>query len=72
VDISAIFDVNSEVSRQLIKLNNAIHFMGAKAYLTGITANIAKSLTHLDINLGDIKTFSTTKKALEYILKREK
>jgi anti-anti-sigma regulatory factor len=72
VDISAIFDVNSEVSRQLIKLNNAIHFMGAKAYLTGITANIAKSLTHLDINLGDIKTYSTTKKALKDILEKNK
>jgi len=68
VDIGAIYDVNSEVSRQLMKLNNAIHFMGAEAYLTGITASIAKSLTHLEINLGNIKTFSTTKQAMEYIL----
>jgi len=68
VDIGAIYDVNSEVSRQLMKLNNAIRFMGAEAYLTGITASIAKSLTHLEINLGNIKTFSTTKQAMEYIL----
>ena len=68
IDIGAIYDVNSEVSRQIIKLNNAIHFMGANVYLTGITPSIAKSLTHLDINLGDVKTFSTTKRAMEYIL----
>jgi len=68
VDIGSIYDVNSEVSRQIVKLNNAIHFMGANAYLTGITSSIAKSLTHLDINLGDIKTFSTTKQAMEHIL----
>jgi len=68
VDIGAIYDVNSEVSRQIIKLNNAVHFMGASVYLTGITPAIAKSLTHLDINLGDVKTFATTKKAMEYIL----
>jgi len=68
VDIGAIYDMNSEVARQLLKLNNAIHFMGADAYLTGITPAIAKSLTHLDISLGDIKTFSTTKQAMEYIL----
>ena len=68
VDIGAIYDVNSEVSRQIIKLNNAVHFMGAHIYLTGITPSIAKSLTHLDINLGDVKTFSTTKRAMEYIL----
>ena len=70
VDIGSIYDVNSEVSRQIIKLNNAVHFMGANVYLTGITPEIAKSLTHLDIHLGDIKTFSTTKKAMEYILGR--
>ena len=68
VDIGSIYDVNSEVSRQIIKLNNAVHFMGANVYLTGITPAIAKSLTHLDINLGDIKTFITTKKAMEYII----
>jgi len=68
VDISAIFDVNSEVTSQLMKLNNAIHFMGAKAYITGVTANIAKSLTHLDISFGDIKTYATTKQAVQEIV----
>ncbi|WP_457564112.1 STAS domain-containing protein [Caminibacter pacificus] len=71
VDIGAIHDMNSEVARQIIKLNNAIHFMGSNAYLTGITPAIAKSLTHLDIKLDDIKTFSTTKKAMEHILHGE-
>jgi methyl-accepting chemotaxis protein len=60
--------MNSEVARQVIKLNNAIHFMGVNAYLTGITPAIAKSLTHLDIKLGDIKTFSTIQKAMECII----
>jgi len=68
VDISAIFDMNSETANQLIKLSNAIHFMGTSPLLTGITKNIAKSLTHLDISLGDVKTFSTTKQALMQVL----
>ena len=68
VDIGAIYDMNSEVARQIVKLNNAIHFMGARAYLTGITPAIAKNLTHLDIKLGDIKTFSTTYKAVSEII----
>ncbi|WP_456470672.1 STAS domain-containing protein [Caminibacter sp.] len=70
VDIGSIYDMNSEVARQIIKLNNAIHYMGSTAYLTGITPVIAKSLTHLDINLGDIKTFSTTQKAMEKIIEQ--
>ncbi len=69
VDISAIFDMNSEVANQILKLNNAISFMGVDSYLSGISKNIAKSLTHLDINLGDIQTFSKTKAAVAAILK---
>ena len=68
VDIGSIYDMNSEVARQIIKLNNAIHYMGSNAYLTGITPSIAKSLTHLDLNLGEIKTYSNTQKAMEYII----
>jgi rsbT co-antagonist protein RsbR len=71
VDIGAIYDMNSEVARQIIRLNNAIHYMGSHAFLTGITPSIAKSLTHLDLSLGDIKTFSTTQKAMEYIIERD-
>lgn len=69
IDISAIFDMNSEVANQILKLNNAIAFMGVEAYLSGISKNIAKSLTHLDISLGDIKTFNKTKVAVEAIIK---
>jgi len=68
VDIGSIYDMNSEVARQIIKLNNAIHYMGSNAYLTGITPAIAKSLTHLDLNLENIKTYSTTQKAMESII----
>jgi len=71
IDIGAIFDINSEVTNQIMKLNSAVHFMGAVPMLTGITKNIAKSLTHLNISLGDIKTFPTTKSALKAILESE-
>ena len=72
IDISAIFDMNSEVANQILKLNHAIKFMGVSSYLTGISKNIAKSLTHLDISLGDIKTFNKTKVAVHSIIKDNK
>ncbi len=67
IDISAIDDMNSEIANQLIKLSNAIHFMGARATISGINANIAKRLTHLAIDLGEIRTFRATKDAMAYI-----
>ena len=72
IDISAIFDINTEVASQIMKLNRAIHFMGAKAYITGITSNITKSLTHLDISFGDIKTYQATKFAVSEIIKNQR
>ena len=68
IDIGSIYQVDNEVARQLMKLNNAVHFMGSTAYLTGITPVIAKNLTHLELNLGDVKTFSNTQKAMENII----
>lgn len=67
VEINSIFDINSEIAQQIIKLNNAIHFMGSRSYISGVNANIAKSLTHLGISLGDVKTFRTTKEAMKSI-----
>lgn len=67
VDINAIYDMNSEIANQLIKLNNAIHFMGSKAYISGVNANIAKSLTHLAISLGEVKTFGSVKATVKHI-----
>ncbi|GEM_PF-3251851 len=69
IDINAILDMNTEVANQLVKLNKAIRFMGAYSYLAGITKNVAKSLMHLDINLGDIRTYNSTKDALRDINK---
>jgi anti-anti-sigma regulatory factor len=71
VDISSIFDMNSEVANQIIKLNNSVHYMGVTPYISGITANIAKSLTHLNISLGDVRTYATTKKAMQAILQEK-
>lgn len=72
VDITAIDDMNSEIANQLIKLSNAIHFMGADALISGINANIAKRLTHLAIDLGTVKTFRAAKDAMAYIVELKK
>lgn len=67
VEINSIYDINSEIAQQIIKLNNAIHFMGSRSYISGVNANIAKSLTHLGISLGDVKTYRSTKEAMKSI-----
>jgi len=67
IDISNIADINTEITNQIMKLSNSIHFMGAQAYISGINSTIAKRLTHLSINLGDLKTFRDVKYTLKEI-----
>jgi anti-anti-sigma regulatory factor len=69
IDIGAIFDINSEVTAQIIKLKRAIDYMGCQSYLSGINQNIAKNLTNLDIHMGIDKTYRSTKQALATIIK---
>lgn len=71
IDIGAIFDINTEVANQIRKLCSAIAFMGAEAQLVGIKKNIAKAMSHLDISIGEIKTFRSARLALEAIVGRE-
>lgn len=71
IDINAIFDINTEVAHQIRKLYTAISLMGSHAYLTGISKNIAKAMTHLDLSIGEVQTFRSTRQAVEFILKRD-
>lgn len=72
VEINSIIDMNSEIANQIVKLNNAIHFMGSNAYISGVNANIAKTLTYLGLSLGDVKTFSSIKVAMKNIIEMNK
>ncbi|MGD9969912.1 MAG: STAS domain-containing protein [Sulfuricurvum sp.] len=68
IDINAIYDINTEVANQIRKLYTAISMMGSHAYLTGISKNIAKAMAHLDISIGEMQTFRSTRQAVEAIL----
>jgi len=65
IDINALFDVDTETAHQLTKLTQVIHFMGVRPYLAGMTKNVAKNLTYLNINFGEVPIYSSTKDALQ-------
>ncbi len=67
VDISNIEEINSEVANQIMKLTHAVKLMGTQALISGINSKIAKKFTHLQIDLGDLKTFRDIKYILNNI-----
>ena len=56
LDLTGVSGMDSEVSRHLIQMVRAVRLMGAEAILTGIRPEIARSLTQLEIDLGDVMT----------------
>ena len=67
IDINALSDIDIEVTQQLLKLSKAMGFMGTRSYLAGVTRNVAKHFTYMEINLGEIHPYASTKDALDEI-----
>ena len=65
MDITGVIAIDSQVSHHLIQMMRAIGLMGAKAILTGIRPEIARALTSLNIDLGDVMTRSTLSEGLK-------
>ena len=65
MDITGVVAIDSQVSHHLIQMMRAIGLMGAKAILTGIRPDIARALTSLNIDLGDVMTRSTLSEGLK-------
>lgn len=65
MDVTGVLAIDSQVSHHLIQMIRAIGLMGAKAILTGIRPEIARALTSLNIDLGDVSTRSTLSEGLK-------
>jgi len=64
MDVTGVVAIDSQVSHHLIQML-AVGLMGARAILTGIRPEIARALTSLNIDLGDVVTRSTLAEGLK-------
>ena len=70
IDVTGVLAMDSQVSHHLIQMIRAIKLMGADAVVTGIRPEIARALTNLNIDLGDVTTRSTLSEGLKEAFKR--
>jgi len=66
LDILGVATVDSAVAQHIIKITKATKLMGCRCVVTGISSQIAQSLVHLGLDLGDVVTSSTLKNGLIY------
>ena len=68
IDITGVFAVDTQVAQHLLKTVMAARLMGAECVISGIRPQIAQTIVHLGVDLGDVVTKSTLADALKVAL----
>jgi len=70
VDITGVPTVDTLVAQHLIKTVTAARLMGAECIISGIRPQIAQTIVHLGVDLGDVLTKATLADAFAVALQR--
>jgi len=70
IDITGVPTVDTLVAQHLLKTVSAAKLMGAECIISGIRPQIAQTIVHLGIDLGDVTTKATLADALQEALRR--
>jgi rsbT co-antagonist protein RsbR len=70
IDITGVPTVDTLVAQHLLKTISAARLMGADCIISGIRPQIAQTIVHLGVDLGDVVTKATLADALVVALKR--
>ncbi|WP_233233608.1 STAS domain-containing protein [Bordetella sp. LUAb4] len=70
IDITGVPTVDTLVAQHLLKTVAAARLMGAECIISGIRPQIAQTIVHLGVELGDVVTKSTLSEALRVALRK--
>ncbi|ANN79877.1 STAS domain-containing protein [Bordetella flabilis] len=70
IDITGVPTVDTLVAQHLLKTVAAARLMGAECIISGIRPQIAQTIVHLGVELGDVVTKSTLSEALRLALQK--
>jgi rsbT co-antagonist protein RsbR len=70
IDITGVPTVDTLVAQHLLKTVAATRLMGADCIISGIRPQIAQTIVHLGVNLGEVITKATLADAFQVALKR--
>ncbi|XXX76801.1 response regulator [Sorangium sp. So ce134] len=70
IDVTGLKLVDTHVASMLVRTADALRLLGARAVLTGIRPELARALSGLEFDLGDIVIRGTLKGGIAYALDR--
>lgn len=65
IDISGVATVDDQVARRLVNTTRALELLGCQVWLTGVSAGVALTLTHLGVTLEGVTIARSPQEALE-------
>lgn len=71
LDLTGISSLNAETAELLLRVAQAVRLLGAEIMLTGMRADLARTVVTLDVGLGNVRTLPTLKEAVR-IISRDK
>jgi rsbT co-antagonist protein RsbR len=70
IDITGVPTVDTMVAQHLLKTVAAARLMGADCIISGVRPQIAQTIVHLGVELGDVTTKATLADAFRLALRR--
>lgn len=71
LDITGVPAMNPQIAEALLRAARAVQLLGARVVLSGVRADVARTLTQMGIDLGGIVTRSSLKSGIAYATGRK-
>jgi rsbT co-antagonist protein RsbR len=68
IDIAGVAVVDTQVADSLVKTTAAVRLLGAETILTGITAQVARTIVHLGVDISTMHTLGRLGDGIELAL----
>jgi anti-anti-sigma regulatory factor len=66
LDVTGVESVDEATAEGLLRIVAAVRLLGARCHLSGMRGDVARVLSSLAIDLGDLQTFATLRQALRH------
>jgi rsbT co-antagonist protein RsbR len=70
LDISGVEELQERAAKNLVEIAKAAQIMGCKPVISGISADVARTIVNIDANVDEITTTSSLAKGLDLALSR--
>lgn len=72
IDLTGIEIMDTTSADHFLRMARSVTLLGAKCALSGIHPNIARTIIHMGLDLGGLKSFRTMREALKFCVRRDR